>query len=281
MKKTGQAVQTALAKVDRATVENLEAAHKQSSMSDALQLLGAIRATQTLGLSISAQSFRALIRFRDEKGHEALSFSRFDDFLENFPTSPMSKSQFYERLNAIEREGDDMFDLLNSMKIPLSTRKQLREGLIRVEGEIIVLGENDKEVQIPLNDSRAVAGVLRDLAEKTAAQLKQIAKQSETIKKGKEELKAKQQQLDQSASYAQPPYERALFNLIGAFTVLRNELEGLPAHERKQKRDYTLKQIADQRLLLEELFNIKAPKLSKKEHDAGLGAVIEELFEEM
>lgn len=281
MKRNGQAVQQALQKVDRVASETLEAAQKQASMSDALQLLGAIRATQSLGSSITAQSFRALIQFRDAKGHEALGFDRFDDFLNEFPTSPMSKSQFYERLHAIEREGDTLFDLLNTLRVPLATRKQIREGEIRVEGELLLLGSNDKQVEIPLADSRAVAGVIRDLAETTASQAVKIAKQQEKIKKGSEELKNQKKRFDQQSSYQQPPYEQALFNLIGAFTVLYKELEELPAHERREKRAYTLKQIADQRLRLEELFNLKAPKLTEKERAAGMDEIIDELAEEM
>src|SRR5947209_18364001 len=104
MKKVGAAVERALEKVDRTTVANLDAAQRQSTMSDAFQLLGAIRAMGRLGQSITAQTFRALIAFREEKGHEAVGFNRFDDFLENHPDSPMTKHQFYDRLAAIERE---------------------------------------------------------------------------------------------------------------------------------------------------------------------------------
>jgi hypothetical protein len=261
--KAKEKVVTALQKVDRTTTENLEAAHRQSTMSDALQLLGAIRATQTLGRSISAQSFRALMKFRDEGGHVALGFERFDDFLNNFPTSPMSKHQFYDRLKAIESEGDDLFDLLNTLRIPIQTRKEIGEGQIRMDGETLILGTGDRAVEVPMGDRRAVADVIRNLTEKTTKQAKQLAEQAEKIKSGEKENKTLKKSADYVMALRSHPFDQALMNLIGSFAALSLEAEKLSPAELEEKRDNALLQIATQRIHFERACGLVGPRFTE------------------
>ncbi len=255
MSKSSKNVATTLQKVEAATVRNLQAAGREAAIFETGQLLGAIRATQNLGRHISSQSFRALMLFRDEKGHEALGFERFDDFLNNHPDAPMTKHQFYERLSALEREGDAAFDLLNSLRIPIAARKQIGNGQVRIEGETVVVGLEDKEVAIPISDRAKVTEVLRELAAKTAEQRR-------TIERGKTEVTKLKKKLDtakQSGATGNSPFDHALLNLLGAFTALISEVENLSPDEIEERRSTMFIQLTNQRLRLEEAFGLKAP----------------------
>jgi hypothetical protein len=259
----------------------VRAIQEQKELVESGILLGATGALRNLTSSLTTQTIRALQHFRDTKQHEKLGFSSFDEFLNKSEYAPMSYRQFNTREKVLEAEGDVAFDVLSDLNVPIQTRKLLTDGQVRVDGDLLIIGEADQIQEVPVHDHKRVKQVIKTLAEENGKKNKLIATQKEKIKKGSEEFKAKQKELDHASTGKPAPYEQALLNLIGSFTALAIELEGLPAHERTQKRDYTFKQISDQRLRLEELFNIKAPKLSKKEREAGLDGVIEELSDEM
>ena len=253
MTRINKKAETALQKVEDIALRNIQAAGREATIFETGQLLGAIRATQNLGRHISAQSFRALILFRDEKGHEALGFERFDDFLNNHPDAPMTKHQFYERLSALEREGDAAFDLLNSLKIPASLRKQIGDGQIKIQGEMVIVGVEDKEVEIPINDRARVTEVLRELASTSATQRR-------TIERGQKEVTSLKKKLDtakQSGTSGISPFNQAAATLLGAFTALTAEAEKLPEDQREEKLNSILPLIATQRMRLEEAFGFK------------------------
>ncbi len=272
MSKSGKAVATALEKVDTTTKRALEGAARNAALVQSGQRLGAIRVTQNLGQHISAQSFRALILFRDEKDFEALGFARFDDFLNQHPDSPMTKNQFYDRLNALEREGDSAFDLLNSLGIPISARKQLGDGDVRVDGETVLIGSKDGEIAIPLNDGKRVTEVLRELASNNA-------QQKRTIDRGKKELTTAKRKIDEAkraGASGRSPFDQALAMLLGGYTALIEEVGKLPEAEKEKRYHAALPLIAGQRMLLEEAFGFES---SNGHHLPEASGNLDELFD--
>jgi hypothetical protein len=230
MKKV-ERIERGLQVVENTAVKSLESASTRAKLIEASQLLGAVRATNTLGRNIAAQSFRGLMLFRDRKDHEAFGFERFDDFLNEHPQSPMTKNQFYDRLNVIEREGDEAFDLLNSLRVPLSTRKLLASGVVQIDNDVITIGEET----INVADSTRVMEALKILARKGD-------EQKRTIDRGKKEVKSLKKQLDQAEHGPQAhkdstPYGNALVVAICALTALAGEADKLPMDEMMAVRD--------------------------------------------
>ena len=95
----------------------------------------------------------------------------------------MKKSVYYDRLSALEAEGDGTYNLLNNLGVPLSKRKLLTDGTVQVEGDMLVVGAE----RIPLHDRHRVVEAIRTLADETTRQAKKIEKGTEENKKLKRE----------------------------------------------------------------------------------------------
>ncbi len=109
-----------------------------------------------------AATFRALEQFAEVEGYRALGFDRFDQFL-NSSRSPLTKSQYYERKALLEAEGDQTFDVLNSLNVPITLRRQVGTGAVRVEGDALIVDDE----RIALDDRAVVVEVMKMLAART------------------------------------------------------------------------------------------------------------------
>ncbi|HZT60978.1 MAG TPA: hypothetical protein VFA21_20405 [Pyrinomonadaceae bacterium] len=164
----------------------------------------------------------------------------------------MSKNQFYERLNAIDREGNHAFDALNALNIPFSIRKAL-PGSVEVEGDTLIIGEE----RVPINDRRRVIATVKALVEKNQQQATKIEKgeaQNKKLKQERDEYKKRP-----SSSGAFDEYDTVLINALGALANLKSIAFNLPDAERLRKRDYTFERLAEMRLELEEALGVRAP----------------------
>jgi hypothetical protein len=157
--------------------------------------------------------------------HVRLGYKSAADFL-NSPDSPFTKSKYYERINVLEAEGDENFNILNNMNIPISTRKQLKAGNFQIDGDDIVLGDK----RIPVSDRGAVVEALKGLAEKAA-------EQSRIIDRGKKDLdkwKRKADEARKNGHSDSTPFEQALHGSISSLVRLAAEVKELPEEERIQ-----------------------------------------------
>lgn len=206
----------------------------ENDLAEALLLLGGIRAANHIAASLSANTMRALRQFAELKGFEAFGFTRMDDFLQQHPKSPMTKDQYYARLKALEMEGDDTFDLLNSLRIPLSARKALQKGEIAIEGNEVLVGEE----RIPLTETNRIKNVLKQVADK-------VSEQQRTIERGKDEIKRLKKERDEAASEAasfgpratmdfESAVSQSYLTILSAFTELETNLKQLPASRRQE-----------------------------------------------
>lgn len=252
MTRKSQSIEPVKEKVGKRAVEESAAAASEVSRDAALVFLGGVGAVNNLSEKLSAQTIRALEAFGESKGYEGLGYKTFADFLNESPLSPLTKGKYYERLAALETEGDSAYDLLNNLGVPLSKRKLLSDGAVQLDGDVVVVGEE----RVPLTDRRRVVEAFKTLADEKARQAKKIEKgekQNAKLKKERDEA------LQRGGAGVISDFNGALFTLVGAFDALRRELGALDDEQRAAVQDHTLRAIAEQRLMLEETFGFAPP----------------------
>lgn len=226
-------------------VEQAIDGHANAKALEAMMAIGAIGATNAIASALSARTIRALQKARDTKLHENLGFNRFDDFLDSSQYSPMSYKQFYNREQLLEKEGDEIFDFLNSIQLPMSRRKLLTSGALEIEGDAVVLGEE----RISLSDKRRIVQTLSELSAKTSALEEKVEKQSKTIAKGKEDVDNWKRKVDEAKSSAvigdapTTPFGQALLLVIAGLAQLTDAAKDLSDEELIALRDNALRQI--------------------------------------
>ena len=183
-------------------VVNLQTVHTSEREQKSLIRLGAVGAIGQLAQTLSAQTIRALQTVRDDKDFEALGFTRFDDFLDESDVSPMSYRQFYDREKLLEKEGDHLFDLMNSLKLTHRQRRLLGAGHVQIDDKkgtvIIVTGEDLEEEteEIELTDRTRLLQTLSALADQAAMLNVKTTKQRVQIQKGEEQVEDLKKKLD-------------------------------------------------------------------------------------
>lgn len=274
MTKKQQSLELAKEHITRTAVESAAVTQTEVEKEEALVYLGGIGAISNLADKLSAQAIRALEVFEQSKGYKALGYDTFKDFLNESRYSPVSKNQYYDRLGALTQEGDAAYDLLNSLKVPISKRKQLPAGAVRVEDDTLILGEQ----RIPLDDRRRVVDAITALAESNEEKARKIEKGTEQHKK----LKQERDELKKrgAASGALDEYDATLVQLLGLYANLVSLAFELPDTVRLEKRDYTFARLADQRLQLEEALGVHAPSNGDGGYPLG-EKEIDELADEM
>ncbi len=225
-----------------------EIAHQEFNLSqqktqtiEAGMRLGAAGALLTVSQKLNAEFIHMLEQFAETKGHNALGFSNFDSFLDESPYSPMTSNQYRDRKALLEREGDSTFDLLNSLKVPASTRKALPEGVVKIEGDVIAIADE----RIQMTDRERVKELIRDLA-------KRNSQQSTKLNKGQKDFEKLQKELTQlkanpaALSLSSTPHNQALTLAVAALGGLAIEVGKLPAEEAAQIRDEAMRLLSAQ-----------------------------------
>jgi hypothetical protein len=144
------------------------------SQNEALMLLGGIRATDRVSQVLSSEVMRSTILFKDNKMHEHFGFPRFADFLDKSPFAPMTRAEFDRRRTRFEKEGEQLYDLLNDVGLSFRHRKLLGTGVVSIEGENIVLKEGEDEKVIPLRDRSLILETLKSLADANAEKAEKL-----------------------------------------------------------------------------------------------------------
>lgn len=230
--------------------------------SQAWVLLGAIRAADSIASALHSQTIRGLQQIRDQHLYRELNFSRFDDFLES-EHSPMNYAKFNRLEKAIESEGDELFDFLQAIDAPLSKRKLLGKGDVRVEGKEIVAHIGDDEIRVPLNNTARILGVLSRVVEQRNEQSRRIQRGEKQVKS----LKAKVEELKSGGgnhAAGQGGFFDAQLNVIGSFSMLAAEAEKLPEDQRKEHLKAVREMVSEQMRRIDEAFGIQVPEQVKK-----------------
>jgi len=220
----------------------IQANHEKDKHARALLLLGGIRAVDRVRQNLSSQVMTALITFQDEDMHESLGYDRFADFLDNSEYSPMKKSDFYRRKELFEKEGSELYDAFNAMKIPLSTRKLLAQsnaGEIHIEGDKLIIGETEvakAEKDVIKEVVESLAKEIRTANSEVEKQKAQNEKLQTQIKEGVEQyeiLDRKFQGLTEGS-----PLDRAQSQLVNAFIRFNDELSKTTVLVKTGKEDF-------------------------------------------
>lgn len=200
------------------------------------QMIGGIRLADHLGRSLESQALRTLEAIKEQKLFTVLGYTRFDDFLNNDPHSPMKYRTFDRRIGLLHIEGEETFDVLSSLNISSSTRKLLIAGTVQVEGDDVVIGAD----RIPVTNRKAVVEALKGLVAKNQ-------QQARTIERGKKDVvkwKRKAGEAQANGHGDDSPYDQSLNNGISWLARLANEAETLPDDQREAARENVLSNLA-------------------------------------
>jgi hypothetical protein len=247
---------------------------------DDAQMLGAVKATMSIGRTLAIGAFQRLRKMIEDETYKSFGYATAVDFL-NSEHSPLTKNQYYDRLAAVTREGEEVFDLLNSMDISLRNRKLLAKGEIRIEGEDVVVGHEDHEERVPIADRLGVKTLIATLVEKTVTVEQRLAqeqkkntigqKDNEKLKRQLAEAKAKAAQVNPDASES----VNALLVATGALTRLEEQLAETSPEEREALREMVFESLRQHQLRISQVYG--APKAPA--HDDDLGITDEEATE--
>ena len=239
---------------------------------DEAQTLGAVKATISIGRTLAIGGFQRLRKFIDDESFKSLGFNTAVDFL-NSDRSPLTKNQYYDRLAVLNKEGEEVFDLLNSMDIGLRNRKLLAKGEIRIEGEEVVVGHEDHEERVAITDKLGVKTVIASLFEKATVfenNLKQERKKNAQGMKDNEKLKRQLAEAKAQAGKVNPEASQSVNALLvatGALTRLEEELaEALP-EEREALRESVFECLRQHQLRMSHVFGLCKPDEAQPEDD--------------
>lgn len=222
-------------------LQELGLSQQRTQTVEAGMRLGAAGALLAVSQKLSSDFIHMLEQFAETKGHNALGFSNFDSFLDESPYSPMTSNQYRDRKALLAREGDSTFDVLNSLKVPVSARKALPEGVVKIEGDIIAIADE----RIQMTDGERVKELIRELAKKNS-------QQSTKLNKGQKDFEKLQKELIQlrtnpaALSLSSTPHNQALMLAVAALGGLAIEVEKLSAEEAAQIRDEAMRLLSAQ-----------------------------------
>jgi hypothetical protein len=211
-------------------MENLQ---PTDSRERALLFLGGMRAADRISAALSAQVMANLIAFEKERMHESMGYTRFAEFLDRSPYSPMTKHQFYKRREIFEREGEQVFDLMNDIGLPLARRKLLGRGAVRLEGETVIVLDGEEEVTIEINDRARILETLSALADANAEKARRL-------EVGREDYERLKRRMAEEAPAA-IPHDRDELERVGlTATAMLSALAALLIDAPEERREYFL-----------------------------------------
>lgn len=188
---------------------------------------GAIGGLRLVSKFIGVSTIKLLQQVRDREQYKSFGFPNFKDFLEESPLARQYAGISYKTFNNHENqmlaEGDELYELLNDFRIPISTRQLLAKNgelEISLDGDKLQIGEETYDLE-----STNVKDVIKDLAKETrrlsqssAKSEKAIESLQDQLKTGTEEYAELQRAIDAQGSGT--PYEQALVKAIGSLINL-------------------------------------------------------------
>lgn len=208
MKNRSENLELAKTEISQTAIQIQQTAQRESNKNLVNKMLGAITAMDAIAYGFSSQLnsqvMRGMEKIEREKLYLELGYGTFVEFLSS-DDSPITKSQYYERIKLINNEGDALYDALSKMSFPVSKRKLLNKGAISIEGDsVIVKSDAGIETQIELNDRARLLETLSALADSNAEKTRKLAigiKDNENLKRQLAEASASVAQVGASSSH--------------------------------------------------------------------------------
>lgn len=244
---------------DKIALDAVSQSDKEAKKQSLYIALGAFGALGVVSKFVGSAIIAGLKKIRDEKDYEILGYTRFDDFLDNDPLAQryigISYRTFNNLENQLEVEGKELYDLLNQLQIPITSRKLLAtsEGTkITMFGDTVKVGEEE----IDLQDVPKIRELVRVIAKET----KKLSDRQETselkIQSLQDQLKTGASEYDelrraQDAAREGTDYERALMKAIGALLAFAIEAKDTPLVEKAHRAE------ADMHALWSQVQNVR------------------------
>lgn len=213
-------------------VEHLENNADTPANIQTFEFIGGAKVVSKLASSLSSQLLMGLKKFQEEEGYRAYGCKTWVEFLNSHPELDMSKSQYYKLTGLLDSEGEYLFDLLNSLNVPISARKQLTSGTILIDGNELLIGEQ----RIPVDDAKKVKRAIGQIAE----QMERLEAKAEKATKENEKLKGK---LDDARAAVREaastvpfndntdPANQAYMRVVASLTELTRELSEMDSEQ--------------------------------------------------
>lgn len=210
----------------------IDALKSQHDIAQANKILGGLYATHALNRMIGAQVMRGWERFFEEGLHLTLGYEGIDQFLNEAPEAPMTKHQWYDRKKLLEAEGDDTFDLLNSIRIPISTRKALPPSAFEVrENVLVVSDEKGNEYEVPLTDTKRVKSIINNIAREHGETKKKLSDETKKTEALSNRVKELSDAKPKPNAELTTPHGEALLFAVTALANLAEKAEELTDEE--------------------------------------------------
>lgn len=215
-------------------------------------LLGGIDVVNVLTTNLQSALIRKIQRIRDDQIYLGSGFTRFDDFLDKHPLSPMSYKKFNELEKFLEQETPPLFDLLQGSGLSVQKRKALQKAGLSIEDDKLVayLPGDETPTEIAIDNERMWVHSLKTIIERLESTEKRLKKHDEQAASKELRIRELYQENDRlraskAADMSADPHMMAVIRLEVAFNDLKLAVENLSPVERQQFAAVTFEKIAD------------------------------------
>lgn len=256
--------------------------HSTEQLHTLLMVLGGVRAVHSVSQALTDQTVRAMQRIRSEELYKAAGFKRFDTFLDQSPLAPMGYDKFNRMEKALLNEGDELFNYLNAIHAPMAKRRLLGKGSLTIEGEDIVVRQDNEEQRIAVSDRGVLLSTLSKLADQNGEQRRKIERQEKKLKKGEEEYEALLRRGSTPFKATPDAIKRVAFDALAALGILATAASKLSTEDAHAVRESLLAPLAEQWDALHAALRYQTAPENLSGLMAHIGAAeLEELTEEM
>ena len=200
------------------------------------QIIGALAASSAIVRHLHSETMRGWIEFQQRQLYKKIGYKSFNDFLSQSSNSPMPRAAFYERKALLEREGDQVFDLFNSLGIPFRRRKLLGAEKIELKDDRIVIEEQpDQKIEIELDNKARLVETITAVIDRDAASKKRLNRARQTIDRSEqkiEQLNKKVERIKRKEFIELDAHASALVAAVVSLKKLLKEVEKLPPEEK-------------------------------------------------
>lgn len=130
------------------------------------QMAGAATFADNATQAMNAQAIRGWEMFQQEEGYKAFPgkdgepCKDFAQYLDKYRPNGLTKARYYDRKNLLEKEGDEVFNLLNSLSVPATSRLALTSGDIEIKEDEIILGGK----AAPMGDKKQIKALFKEIS---------------------------------------------------------------------------------------------------------------------
>jgi hypothetical protein len=207
------------------------------------QMVGAARYANHLSNQTKSDVLRFAKLVRDNKLFLQCNLSSFDEFLES-ELSPMSRATFYRELELFEKEGEQ-YDLFNEWKIPARVRHQLAAGDYRIEGDEIVIGDDQR---YGFGEGKVIKTAFEQLIREKIAANEELVKERSHAEAAMDKLAVATERLEYAQNEVErlkagTPYDQALHEAIISLLTLSEKIGQLPEPDKPTKGSIALPQL--------------------------------------